>query len=70
MKVDPAFVTAWVVEIQAAADDHDDERAHELEDALNAIILEALANDTLDDAAECARIARTSQAIKFARWCA
>ena len=70
MKIDPAFATAWVAEIQVAADDVDDERAHWLEDKLREIILEALANGTIDDAAECARIARTSQAIKFERWCA
>jgi len=56
--------------IRTAAEDHDDERAHSLEDSLHADVLRAIAAGGMsaENAAAIAADALTSHAISFARW--
>lgn len=49
---------------------YDDECAHGQEDALYRAVLQAIADGTCESPADCARLALTSQAEDFERWCA
>jgi hypothetical protein len=66
----PDEVLRRISVIQAADDDHDDERAHAREDELYRDVLSAIAEGRCGDPAECARLALTTQEINFNRWCA
>lgn len=63
----PEQVQAVVDQIRAKADD--DEAAHSLEDDLREGVLKAIAAGA-ENPAELARLALTTSAIEFARWCA
>lgn len=47
----------------------DDERAHGAEDALFVAVLESIADGEAEDPVKMARLALTSRAIPFARYC-
>ncbi len=66
----PDEVVRRIAVIQAEAADYDceDEVAHACEDALYRDVLSAIAENRCSDAAECARLALTTQAINFNRW--
>jgi hypothetical protein len=70
VKLTLAEAKARVEEIRSAA--RDDERAHELEDALRRDALKIIARGDLTpaDAAKLARVALSTEALKFSRWCA
>lgn len=63
----PEEVIKRVADIAEAAGD--DERAHILEDELWRDVLQAIINNKTH-AQEMARIALSTQAIQFSRWCA
>lgn len=46
----------------------DDESAHIAEDLLYAEVLQSIAEGSCENAAECARLALTSEMIEFSRW--
>ncbi|QDP58768.1 MAG: hypothetical protein GOVbin1573_55 [Prokaryotic dsDNA virus sp.] len=48
----------------------DPEGAHSLEDKLRGDLLRAIATEHCSDPMECARLAMTSDALDFPRWCA
>jgi hypothetical protein len=66
--VTPDDVRADVEAVRRMAGD--DEIAHSEEDHLHLSVLEAIADGTATDPAECARIALSTREILFARWCA
>lgn len=63
-----AAVKKKLAEIHAVAED--DEKAHGLEDALWAAVLEAIASGKARNPKALAAEALKSSAISFARWCA
>jgi hypothetical protein len=48
----------------------DPEAAHGEEDDMHVAILQAIANNTCDDPAKCAKVALETERIEFPRWCA
>ena len=48
----------------------DDERAHSREDDLHTDVLRAISAGTAENPREMARLALTTEAIEFHRWCA
>jgi hypothetical protein len=66
----PDEVAQRIVAIKRYSDDGDDADAHVREDLLYRDLLSAIAEGRCSDPAECARLALTTQAIDFARWCA
>lgn len=65
--MDADMVRARVEEIRLFT--WDDERAHEMEDALRSDLLVAIANGECTNPRECAQIALTTGDIEFERWC-
>jgi len=68
VRIDPDWVRRNVELVRDMAGD--DEAAHCQEDGLHHAVLLAISRGTATDPAECARLALTTNEIKFSRWCA
>ena len=66
VKMNPALVTLRLTAIAALA--HDSKAAHVAEDHLFMDVLQAIAEQACESAAECARLALESLKIDFDRW--
>ena len=66
-RVTPEIVSEWVEHMRTQFKDFNGD-AHEFEDELRHAVLNAIANGTCVDPAECARIAASSSKIDVPRW--